>query len=258
MRRENLEEKKVLGIIAIIFGGFGMLLSWIPIINNFAFILGLIGLILGVIAFVVNRKNKKILTVIGISLSIATIIIVIATQAIFVKSWDNATKSFSNSTSLSNNKNSKSSSSKKQSTSKIINTPISIDNGNYELTVTSYKVIPFGQPGNTYGDKPVIAFWYNVKNIKDDNLDPTSAWISLGGAKVIQDNNSSQVNTLNVASLPDENFLTTQTQKIKIGGTAQNAVAYTLTDETTPVTVSFAKSVISNDDIIAKETFNIK
>lgn len=84
-----------------------------------------------------------------------------------------------------------------------------------------------------------------------------SAWIVSGDVKAVQDNNSSQINTLNIGSLPDEKFLDTQTQDIKIGATAENAVSYELSDDTTPVTLSFSKSVV-NDDVIAKETFNVK
>lgn len=76
-------EKKTLGIIAIVFGGLGLLLSWVPIVNNFAFLLGLIGIILGIIALIVNRKNKKTLTFIGSALSIATIVVVLITQSMY-------------------------------------------------------------------------------------------------------------------------------------------------------------------------------
>ncbi|MDR0299302.1 MAG: hypothetical protein LBI13_04390 [Streptococcaceae bacterium] len=62
------KEQKVLGIIGISIGGFGLLLPWIPIINNFAFILGFVGLILGIIALIINRKNKKLLSILSLSL----------------------------------------------------------------------------------------------------------------------------------------------------------------------------------------------
>ncbi|WP_273714128.1 hypothetical protein [Leuconostoc mesenteroides] len=77
-----MKERKVLGILSIIFGGLGLLLSWIPIVNNFAFFLGIISLVLGIIALVINRKNKKLLSIIGTVLSVTTIIIVIATQGL--------------------------------------------------------------------------------------------------------------------------------------------------------------------------------
>jgi len=89
-----MKERKVLGILSIIFGGLGLLLSWIPIVNNFAFFLGIISLVLGIIALVINRKNKKLLSIIGTVLSVTTIIIVIATQGLYANSLDKATKSY--------------------------------------------------------------------------------------------------------------------------------------------------------------------
>jgi ABC-type glycerol-3-phosphate transport system substrate-binding protein len=105
----------------------------------------------------------------------------------------------------------------------------------FEIKITEHRVIPVGETGNEYGDKPVIAFWYEVKNINDDDLDPMLAWIFTFTA--IQDNNPNAVNKLDVAPLPDEQFLNTQTEKIKIGGTVSNAMAYYLDDDTTPVTL---------------------
>lgn len=249
-----MEEKKVLGIIAIILGGFGLLLSWIPIINNFAFVLALVGLVLGIIALIYNRKNKKLISLIGTVISVVTILVVIGTQSVYLKAIDNATGKQKASMSTKSNSNKKQS---KQKISKVLNTPILVDDGKLEITITRYKVIPVGQSGNQYGKSPVIAFWYNIKNINKNNIDPTGAWFSSSAIKVVQDNNGNQVNTLEVDALPDDKFLQTQTQQIKIGGTAQNAVAYTLSDQNTPVKITFEKNMI-NSDPVAEETFNIK
>ncbi|MFK8249258.1 DUF5067 domain-containing protein [Leuconostoc mesenteroides] len=51
--------------------------------------------------------------------------------------------------------------------------------------------------------------------------------------------------------------MNTQTQQIKTGATAENAVSYELTDDETPVTLSFEKNMMSNE-VIAQEAFNIK
>ena len=45
------QERKVLGILAIIFGALALLGSWMPIINNFSFILAILALIFGLIGF---------------------------------------------------------------------------------------------------------------------------------------------------------------------------------------------------------------
>lgn len=115
----------------------------------------------------------------------------------------------------------------------------------YTITITDYKVIQPGETGNEYGEKPVIAFWYDTTNVSDtDGLNPMTAWIMTFEA--VQDNDPNAVNTLNVASLPDQQFLDSQMQDIKVGGTVSNAVAYELDDTTTPVTLT-AKDIMGTE-----------
>lgn len=82
------QERKVLGILAIIFGGLALLGSWIPIINNFSFILAVLALIFGLIGLALNRKRPKTLAIVGTVLSVVSIAIVLATQAMYAKSLD--------------------------------------------------------------------------------------------------------------------------------------------------------------------------
>ena len=86
------QERKVLGILAIIFGALALLGSWMPIINNFSFVLAILALILGLIGLAVNRKRPKTLAIIGTVLSVVSIAIVIATQAMYAKSLDKVGK----------------------------------------------------------------------------------------------------------------------------------------------------------------------
>lgn len=103
----------------------------------------------------------------------------------------------------------------------------------YNITITQTKVIQAGETGNEYGEKPVLAFWFTVHNKKAKDLDPNVAWISI--FKAIQDNDKDSVNELDVGSLPDDRFLDSQSEKIKVDGTVEMAVAYELDDTTTPV-----------------------
>lgn len=88
-------EKKVCGILAIIFGVIGVIGSWMPFINNVSFVFGLIGLIFGLIGLVINLKRTKILSFVGALLSIATIIVVLVTQSMYSKAIDDAGKKIS-------------------------------------------------------------------------------------------------------------------------------------------------------------------
>lgn len=86
------QERKVLGILAIIFGAIALFGSWMPIINNFSFVLAILALIFGLIGFLVNRKRPKTLAIIGTVLSVVSIAIVLATQAMYAKSLDKVGK----------------------------------------------------------------------------------------------------------------------------------------------------------------------
>lgn len=103
----------------------------------------------------------------------------------------------------------------------------------FTIKITKVKVIPKGNKGNEYGEKPVIAFWYKTTNDSGEDLIPGSAWIEI--FKAYQDNDPNRMNELDVGASPDDRFLDTQNEKIKKGGTVENAVAYELDDTKTPV-----------------------
>lgn len=110
----------------------------------------------------------------------------------------------------------------------------------YSVKITDHKVIPVGEPGNEYGENPVIAFWFDTLVSPDyDNsvpIDPNTAWIM--NFTAVQDNDPNMVNELNVGSLPDEKHLDSQMAQIKPGGTVSSSMAYELTDAETPVTLT--------------------
>ncbi|NDK70808.1 DUF5067 domain-containing protein [Rhodococcus qingshengii] len=113
------------------------------------------------------------------------------------------------------------------------------------IKITDVKTIQVGEKGNEYGKKPIIAFWYDTTNVSGKETNPMTAWIFLFAA--YQDNDPNAENKLGVGSLPDAAFLDSQTSKIKQGGTVPNAVAYELSDTTTPV--KLVASTILQDEI---------
>lgn len=238
---ENQKEKIVLPVIGIVLGTLALLLSWIPIINNLAFGLALIALVLTAISFFTNKKNVKTLTIISLALALISGGIVLAVQASFSNAIDNTTSS------------PKKKAESKKNVSKIM------DGSSIELTditvkVTNSKVIPAGQEGNKYGEKPVIAFWYEVTNKSDKEIDPSSAWIATFEA--YQDTDKNQENKLNMGILPDDSFRDTQMQNIKKGGTAKNAVSYELDSNTVPVDLIASKGF--GGEVLAKDSIAIK
>jgi hypothetical protein len=69
--------------------------SWVPIVNNLAFLIAAIGLILGIIAIVKTsakgRKRGRGLAIAGTVLSVLSLVAVIATQGIYGNAIDKAT-----------------------------------------------------------------------------------------------------------------------------------------------------------------------
>ena len=123
-----------------------------------------------------------------------------------------------------------------------------------KIQITETKVIPPGEPGNEYGDKAVLAIWYDTTNLTGKDIDPTSAWMIVFEA--IQDNDPNAVNTLEVGMLPDEQFLDSQLETIKQDGTVSNAVAYELDDLETPVTLVATQGITG--DKLGEQTIEIK
>jgi len=79
------EKGSGLAITSLVLGLIGLMLSWIPIINYLAVILGLVGLVLGVIGI---WKSKRVMSIIGSILCALTIIISFVAFASFADSVD--------------------------------------------------------------------------------------------------------------------------------------------------------------------------
>lgn len=122
------------------------------------------------------------------------------------------------------------------------------------IQITDHKVIPVGEKGNEYGTKPVLALWYKTTNKTGKEINAMMAWMVVFSA--YQDNDPNKENKLNVGMLPDSNFTDSQSANIKKGGTVENAVAYELTDTTTPVKLVATKGIIGEK--LGEQTFEIK
>lgn len=112
-----------------------------------------------------------------------------------------------------------------------------------DLKITKYKIIPVGEEGNEYGDAPVIAFWYETTNKTEKDISPMTAWFASFPEGPIQDNDKNKVNKLQVAMHPDKILVNDQMSKIKKDGTVSGAIAYKLTDLTTPVKLTAYKGI---------------
>ena len=70
-----------------------------------------------------------------------------------------------------------------------------------------------------------------------------SAWFAAFSEGVIQDNDKNKVNKLQVAMHLDKTLVRNQSETIKKDGTVSGAIAYELTDLTTPVNLTVYKGI---------------
>ena len=91
-RRQAHRPTSGLAIAGLVLGIIGAVLCWIPIVNNVAAVLGVVGLILAVFGIVVtgekHRKSGRGLAIAGAVLSVIAIVVTLVSQAAFGKAMD--------------------------------------------------------------------------------------------------------------------------------------------------------------------------
>ena len=85
------KQKTGFGITALVLGIVGLVLSFIPIINNLAFFLGILGVIFGIVALVTH--NKKGISIAGLVTGILAMVITLSLQASWAKSLNEVSDS---------------------------------------------------------------------------------------------------------------------------------------------------------------------
>lgn len=236
-----MTEKKVLGILAIVFGGVGLVFSWVPFINNMAFILAVVGLVLGIIAIVTNRKSKKTLALIGTVISAISIVIVLATQSSYSNQLD---KAFDGSSS---------SSSKNTKTEKASNKTISDSNDpskskwtykddTFKAGILTYKFTKSEVRDSSEGGKKVLVLYADVINNTDEEQDPSNIFMVMHAYQKTDTSNKSLNPGMAALDADYNDPLQTQEDALnnKLLGkkTVSVVMIYSLENEN-PVTVKF-------------------
>lgn len=106
---------------------------------------------------------------------------------------------------------------------------------------------------NGYSEKPLIVFHYKATNKTNKEIDPISAWQSIFSA--YQDNDKNSVNELEVGSNIDDQYLDTQSENIKKGGTVENETTYELDDMKTPVELKAKQGY--DDKVIGSKIYQL-
>lgn len=250
-----------LATAGFVLGLLGLLTCWIPILNILGIILAVLGIVLAAVGLARSKKVAagKGLAIAGIVLGVLAVLLAILINVAFSNAVDDALDDTAADTPRSTVGPSSGSTGRATGTDDGGSDKATFKNGvlttpEVKIVITQHKVIPVGAKGNEYGDKPVLAFWYEITNRTAKKTSPME-WVFLFTA--YQDNNPNAENELDVAMSPDDRFLDSDSENIKKGGTVQSAVGYELDDTTTPVELVANDSLGFGDDL-GRVTYKLK
>lgn len=232
----------VCGLVGVVFGALGLVLSFIPIVNNIAAILGVVGVILAVIAIVGTfrgKKHGKALSIVAAVLSVLAIVITLAMQSAASKVLDDAVKQ-----------------------SKGVDTSQSADAGDTaakgeqdmegDLEGVHVQIVSAILSGNDHEGKPTVLVTYQWTNDTDKN----NSFMALASPKAFQ--NGTELETAVYMDQPDGYDANSYTAEVQPGATATVTLGYVLQDQsdvTIDVTALFS---VSNADDKVTHTFALQ
>lgn len=147
-------------LVGLILGIISLLLSAIPIINNFAAVLAIIGLILGIVGIVGVKKAQrrgKGMAVSAIVLSVLALIIVLASQAFYASVLDGASKEMNKTIDKASG----------NATSQILGKDVDVTLGTFAATEDQYGLVTTALPV-AITNKLKEATSYTIKVEADD------------------------------------------------------------------------------------------
>lgn len=231
--------KSGLAIAGLVLGIVAVATSFMPIINNASFFIGLVGLVLGIIGLVQTRKGTKSgtgLSVAAIILNVVACIAVLASQAFYSAAIDEAFSSAGITTSSSS---AASQSASPQSSSAAQATSTSSMASEYDVTIDDATTT------TDYSGNPALLVTYTWTN---NSSDATSFAVALH-AQCFQDGVECP---LAVVSGADTNSMT----QLKPGASTTVQQAYQISG-TSDATVEVTKLISFDDTILAEKTFSI-
>lgn len=233
---EKKKESIAISLIALIIGILALLLSWVPIVNNLAAIFAVIGFIFGIVAIIVNRKNKKTLAIVGVVVSVISFAIVMATQAYYGAKID---ESFKSSNTTSNKSTGKVETSKSE--------PVKEDSGWDEVTKTfttkdSVLKIDKVEKAIDLDDKPALKIYFTVTNKASENRAAQMIFSEL--TKVQQKSKNTSNDLGSTLTKRDDNGEREEDHlgdNLNPNGTISGYFTYKLENETDPIQILFQK-----------------
>lgn len=225
----------VCAIIATVFGALAFVTSFIPIINNGSFILGLIGVVLGIIAMVGTLRGKKegkAIAIIGTVLSVLAIVITLVMQSAASKAIDNAVKE-----------------------TKGVDSSQTTNKGTQDLEGdiegAHVKIVSAVKAGTDYNGKDTVLVTYEWKNTTSKN----NSFAVIASTNVFQ--NGTELDTAIYTDAPEGYDSGSDFAQVQPDATGKVTIAYVLQDDS-PVDVEVTPSFSVSDNSKVSHTFNLQ
>ncbi|MDB1402265.1 DUF5067 domain-containing protein [Bifidobacterium adolescentis] len=234
------EEKglTVCGIVGVVFGALGFVLSFIPIINNIAAIFGFIGVILAIVALVGTfrgKKRGKALAIVAAVLSVLAIVITLAMQSAASKAIDEATG-------VSSSQSSAKGSAKNQ--------PKGDQDMEGDLKTMHVKIVSAVRSNNDYNNQPTVLVTFEWTN----NTDKNNSFAVLASPQVFQ--NGQALDTAIYSENPAGYDSNSDFAEVQPGATGTVTIGYTLKDDS-EVTVDVTDLFDLNDSAKVVHKFTV-
>ena len=257
----------ICGIVGVVFGALGLVLSFIPIVNNIAAILGAIGVVLNaptpdeiVQKTFRGKKAGKILSIVAAVLSVLAIVITLAMQSAASKAIDEAING--SGTSQSKSSDAKKSGDDSSNDGSANNDPTNNDSTDTtkasgeqdqegDLKNLHVTIVSAAKSGNDYEDKPTVMVTYEWKN----NSGKNNSFAALAHPQVFQ--NGQALDTAVYLDQPTGYDMNSYTAEIQPGATGKVTLGYVLKDEST-ITVDVTDLFSIDDSRKVVHTFDLK
>lgn len=215
MRPAFREEKglTVCGIVGVVFGALGFVLSFIPIINNIAAILGFVGVVLSIVTLVGTfrgKKRGKALAVVAAVLSVLAIVVTLGMQSAASKAIDEAVGT-------TKSQSSAESSAKSQ--------PKGEQDMEGDLKTMHVKIVSAARSVNDYNNQPTVLVTFEWVN----NTDKNNSFATLASPQVFQ--NGQALDVAIYGENPAGYDSNSNFAEVQPGATGTVTIGYTLKDD---------------------------
>ena len=241
----------VCGIIGAVFGAIGLVLSFIPIINNIAAVFGAVGLVLAIIGIVGTfrgKKHGKVLAIVAAVLSVLAIVITLSMQSAASNAIDQAVKD-----------------AKGVDSSQSATTPKSDDASGKTDTDTGsgeqdtegdiegahVKIVSAVKSNADYEGKSTVLVTYDWTNTASKN----NSFMSLAMPKVFQ--NGAELQMAVYMDNPEGYDANSYMKEVQPGAHTTVTIGYVLQDDS-PVTLDVTGMMSMNDDMKVTHTFMVQ